>query len=124
MFVLTLLWRFVLRVRDAFVNPMVLLINIPIACAIGAFAFAKAHGLAYGANSQLYISAFLFEFFAQAMNQLVGAFVSWIPHFVHNALVVSGLIVGISIGGYVLAGGLGFVPGKKKLKKLFGGDTK
>lgn len=117
---LTLLWR-LLGKRDAFRNPLVLLVNAPVACMIGAFIFAGAHKLSYGTNAQLYTSAWLFEFFAQLINQFTGMFTSFIPHIIHNSLIAGGLLVGLSIGSYVLASGLGFIPGQK-IKKLIRGD--
>lgn len=116
-FVFTLVWRYLFKYRKAFLDPMVLIVNSVVACGVGALVFAKAHGLAYGSQSQLYVSAFIFEFFAQLTNMLTGVFTSWIPHMVHNAVVSAGLLVGLSVGGYVLASNFGFVP-KKWIKKL------
>ena len=99
---LTLVWL-LSGYKHAFSRPMPLLVNVPIASMIGAFFFAGAHKLSYGTQSALYFSAWLFEFLAQMMNQFTGLFTSWIPHMVHNGLIAAGLMVGISIGSYVLA---------------------
>jgi len=118
--VLTLVWRYGFRKKDAFRDPIVLLVNVPIASAVGALLFSFAHKLAYGTNTQLFVSAWVFEFLAQMINQFTGFFASWIPHMVHNAVVSAGLLVGLSIGGYILAGGLA-LPTKWLKTKMIGG---
>lgn len=89
--------------KKAFQSAFFTIISVPIASAIGAYVFAQAHGISYGTNTQLYASAFFFEWTVQMMNQFTGLFTSWLPHMVHNALVATSLTIGLSVGGSILA---------------------
>lgn len=64
--------------------------------------FSWAHGLSYGLDQSAYVSAFFFEFIMQILNLATGLFLSWLPHFVNNAIVVVSLGIGFVIGGSAL----------------------
>lgn len=81
-------------------NIAVIIICTFLALIIGAGTFTLAHAGSYGENNpQAYISAFIFEFSVQTMNQALGIFASFIPHALHNILFVLRTQIVFSIGG-------------------------
>jgi hypothetical protein len=77
----------------------VVLICALISITAGSALFVFAHSTAYDMNKQAYMSAFIFEWIVQAANQFTGLFISWIPHMLHNAVVVLDQQLAFSIGG-------------------------
>lgn len=67
------------------------------AVAYFAVQFSTAHGR-YGGNEPVFVYAFGFEFIVQLLNQMGGAFVSWIPHILHNSGVVSSQTMALLVG--------------------------
>ena len=80
-------------------NPKLLLMIMLIASGVGAFVLTQAHRLVYGSDQGAFIGIFLFSFTVTFFNLYTGAFISWIPHMLHNAVVVLGFLVAFSIGG-------------------------
>jgi hypothetical protein len=66
--------------------PVVILVTV-LVTGLYAWLFATAHGR-YGGNEEALAYAWIFEFIVQMLNHLFGAFLSWIPHLLHNAAVV------------------------------------
>ena len=90
-------------------NFVVFLMTTMVSVVAGSLLFTVAHLLAYGNNTAAFLSAFVFEFVVQTMNQVTGAFLSFIPHIIHNVMVVFQTQVAFAIGGFA---SLLLVPGQ------------
>jgi hypothetical protein len=80
-------------------NIGLFLIGVFIAVSTGAFVFMIAHNTAYGLDAKAKISAYVFDWILQLMNQLTGTFGSWLPHAANNMAVAFRTQGGYSIGG-------------------------
>lgn len=98
-FMLVLAIKYIGIMLIGFRNPRSFFLILIIASAVGAGALTQAHRLAYGSDAGAYIGIFTFEFTMQFMNLYSGAFISWIPHIVHNGVVALSFLVAFSIGG-------------------------
>ncbi len=94
-------WGTALILRDPKLrhNVGLFIVAVFIAVTIGAGIFTGAHNTAYGYDTEAKVSAFVFEWVVQAMNQVTGGFFSWIPHMVHNSIVVVNKELPLSVGG-------------------------
>lgn len=93
-------------------NKKALLLIMLVSAGIGAAALTQAHRVAYGSNTANYVGVFFFEWVVQFFNLWTGAFISWLPHMVHNGVVVLNFLVGFTLGG-ALSVGWRYVNGKK-----------
>lgn len=89
-------------------NKKALLLVMLISAGIGAAALTQAHRVAYGSNTSSYVGVFFFEWVVQFFNLWTGAFISWLPHMVHNGVVVLNFLVGFTLGG-----ALSFIPWRR-----------
>lgn len=69
-------------------SPVLYWLAVIPSLALWAFLFAVAHGR-YAGNQPQLVYAFTFEFVVQLLNFATGSFVSWLPHIVHNAVVIA-----------------------------------
>lgn len=67
--------------------------------AIAAGILTYFHIRAYGSDSAAYVGIFMFEYIVQLANIMSGAFISWIPHTIHNAVVTLNFMSIFSVGG-------------------------
>ena len=67
--------------------------------AIVAGALTYFHIRAYGSDTAAYIGIFSFESIVQFFNIYTGAFLSWIPHIIHNIVVTLNFLSVFSVGG-------------------------
>jgi hypothetical protein len=91
------------RYAAARANVVILLLVIIIAVPIGSTLFMVAHNSAYDLDTTAKVSAFVFEALVQTANVVTGSFISWIPHAIHNALVVFKTQTAFAIGGATAA---------------------
>lgn len=84
-------------------NPKKWVILMGISSFIGAGVLTQGHRLAYGSDTSAYIGVFMFEWVVQFANLYTGAFISWIPHIGHNAIIVLGFMIAFNIGGVMLS---------------------
>ena len=84
-------------------NPKKWVILMLFCSFIGAGVLTQGHRLAYGSDTSAYIGVFMFEWVVQFANLYTGAFISWIPHIGHNAVIVLGFMVAFNIGGVMLS---------------------
>jgi len=83
-------------------NLIIFLLLVTISVTATSLLFSVGHHLAYGGNLAASVSAFFFSWLVQFVNQLTGLFLSWIPHFLHNTIVIVKLQSGFVIGGAFL----------------------
>lgn len=86
-FVLFGIWLLLGRRDDLVQHPFIYWFVAIGSIAVWSIGFSLAHGR-YGGNSEAFVFAFVFEFVVQTVNQVTGSFVSWIPHVVHNSMVL------------------------------------
>lgn len=89
--------------RDASNNPGLLLVLFFVSVTIGAALFTAAHATVYGLNEKALVSAFVFSWMVQMANQLTGFFFSFVPHMLHNGIVVFKMQTVFAFGGTVAA---------------------
>lgn len=78
-------------------------ISVFLSCGIWARIFVLGHTVSYGLNESAKISAFIFEFLVQLVNQMTGIFMSWLPHVAHNFVVLRfAYTIILSIGAFQL----------------------
>lgn len=77
-----------------------------IGCGVGSYIFMLGHNMAYGLSESAKISAFIFEFIVQMANQMTGMLLSWLPHMIHNYVVMAfafTIILSIGAESFIIA---------------------
>lgn len=90
--------------REIRSNTLIFLVAAFIGVVFASALFTYAHNLAYGLNGTAYLQAFIFEATVQFLNQVTGLFISWLPHIMHNSIVVFLKTQSFAIGGTFAAG--------------------
>lgn len=104
--VLTVAFRygigFLFRSKEIRNNMATFILSAFLACGIVAVGFSASHQQRGDYVLASYILAFLFSFFSQFANQMTGLFISWVPHFFHNQMVVLTTQLSFSVGSAVI----------------------
>ncbi len=98
-FIITFGIAFLVRTPALRTNIVLFLFAVIIAVSLTSFLFMDAHNSAYDMDTNAKVSAYVFEWIVQAANQVTGTFVSWIPHTLHNSLVVFKTQTAFAVGG-------------------------